>query len=72
MSTLPKGWSTGAVKSRAVRSSRTCPGCGLGRGAGVGAGDLALDAAGAKQIFAHARVSLTAEQAAVIAGLTEG
>jgi len=38
----------------------------------LGADDLALDAAGARQIFAHARVSLTAEQAAVVAERTEG
>ena len=37
-----------------------------------GAGDLALDAAGAQQIFAHARVSLTPGQAAAVTERTEG
>src|SRR5215470_1718412 len=37
-----------------------------------GAGDLALDAAGAQQIFADAQVSLTPEQAAAITERTEG
>ena len=37
-----------------------------------GAGDLALDAAGARQIFSNARVSLTAERAAAVTGRTEG
>jgi LuxR family maltose regulon positive regulatory protein len=37
-----------------------------------GPGDLALDAAGARQIFANARVSLTAELAAAVTERTEG
>jgi LuxR family maltose regulon positive regulatory protein len=37
-----------------------------------GAGDLALDAAGAQQIFANAGVSLTPEQAAAVTERTEG
>jgi LuxR family maltose regulon positive regulatory protein len=37
-----------------------------------GAGDLALDAAGARQIFATRQVSLTAEQAAALTERTEG
>jgi LuxR family maltose regulon positive regulatory protein len=37
-----------------------------------GAGDLALDAAGAQQVFANARVSLTPGQAAAVTGRTEG
>jgi LuxR family maltose regulon positive regulatory protein len=37
-----------------------------------GAGDLALDAAGAQQIFANARVSLTPGQAAAVTERTEG
>jgi LuxR family transcriptional regulator, maltose regulon positive regulatory protein len=37
-----------------------------------GAGDLALDAAGARQIFANAQVSLTGEQAAAVTERTEG
>jgi LuxR family maltose regulon positive regulatory protein len=37
-----------------------------------GVGDLALDAAGAGQIFAHAHVSVTPEQAAAAAERTEG
>ncbi|HYA50021.1 MAG TPA: LuxR C-terminal-related transcriptional regulator, partial [Streptosporangiaceae bacterium] len=37
-----------------------------------GAIDLALDAAGAQQIFANAKVSLTAEQAAAVTERTEG
>jgi LuxR family transcriptional regulator, maltose regulon positive regulatory protein len=37
-----------------------------------GAADLALDAAGAQQIFANARVSLTLEQAAAVTERTEG
>jgi len=37
-----------------------------------GAGDLALDAAGAQQIFADARVSLTPGQAAAVTERTEG
>jgi LuxR family maltose regulon positive regulatory protein len=36
------------------------------------AGDLALDADGARQIFANAQVSLTPEQAAAVTGRTEG
>jgi LuxR family maltose regulon positive regulatory protein len=36
------------------------------------AGDLALDAAGARQIFANARVSVTPELAAVVTERTEG
>jgi LuxR family maltose regulon positive regulatory protein len=38
----------------------------------IGAGDLALDAAGARQIFANAQVRLTAEQAAAVTERTEG
>ena len=38
----------------------------------LGAGDLALDAAGAQQIFAHAQVSLTPELAAAVTERTEG
>ena len=38
----------------------------------IGAGDLALDAAGARQIFANAQVSLTSEQAAAVTERTEG
>ena len=37
-----------------------------------GAGDLALDAAGAQQIFAHAQVSITRELAATVTERTEG
>jgi LuxR family transcriptional regulator, maltose regulon positive regulatory protein len=37
-----------------------------------GAGDLALDAAGARQIFANAQVSITGEQAAAVTDQTEG
>jgi LuxR family transcriptional regulator, maltose regulon positive regulatory protein len=37
-----------------------------------GAGDLALDAAGAQQIFSNAKVSLTAESAAAVTERTEG
>jgi LuxR family maltose regulon positive regulatory protein len=37
-----------------------------------GAGDLALDAAGARQIFAHARVSVTPELAAEVTERAEG
>jgi LuxR family transcriptional regulator, maltose regulon positive regulatory protein len=37
-----------------------------------GAGDLALDAAGAHQIFANAHVSITREQAAAVTDQTEG
>ena len=37
-----------------------------------GADDLALDAAGARQIFSQARVCLTAEQAAAVTERTEG
>jgi LuxR family transcriptional regulator, maltose regulon positive regulatory protein len=37
-----------------------------------GAGDLALDAAGARQIFANAQVSITREQAAEVTDQTEG
>jgi LuxR family maltose regulon positive regulatory protein len=37
-----------------------------------GAGDLALDAAGAQQVFANKGVSLTAEQAAEVTERTEG
>jgi LuxR family transcriptional regulator, maltose regulon positive regulatory protein len=37
-----------------------------------GAGDLALDAAGARQIFANAEVSITREQAAAVTEQTEG
>jgi LuxR family maltose regulon positive regulatory protein len=37
-----------------------------------GAGDLALDAAGARQIFANAKVSITREQAAAVTEQTEG
>ena len=38
----------------------------------IGASDLALDAAGARQIFANAQVSLTPEQAAAVNERTEG
>jgi LuxR family transcriptional regulator, maltose regulon positive regulatory protein len=38
----------------------------------VGAGDLALDAAGAQQIFANARVSVAPEQTAAVTERTEG
>jgi len=38
----------------------------------IRAGDLALDAAGARQIFANAQVSLTPEQAAAVNERTEG
>ena len=37
-----------------------------------GSGDLALDAAGARQIFANAKVSLTPESAATVTERTEG
>jgi LuxR family transcriptional regulator, maltose regulon positive regulatory protein len=37
-----------------------------------GAGDLALDAAGARQVFANAQVSITPEQAAEVTDQTEG
>lgn len=37
-----------------------------------GAGDLALDAVGARQIFANAQVSITREQAAAVTEQTEG
>jgi LuxR family maltose regulon positive regulatory protein len=37
-----------------------------------GTGDLALDAAGARQIFANAKVSLTPERAAAVTERTEG
>jgi LuxR family maltose regulon positive regulatory protein len=37
-----------------------------------GVGDLALDAAGARQIFANARVSITREQAVAVTEQTEG
>jgi LuxR family transcriptional regulator, maltose regulon positive regulatory protein len=37
-----------------------------------GAGDLALDAAGARQIFAHAQVSVTPELTAEVTGRAEG
>ena len=36
------------------------------------AGDLAIDAAGAEQIFSHAHVGLTREQAAAVTARTEG
>ena len=38
----------------------------------IGAGDLALDAAGAEQIFAEAHVDITHEQAAAVTARTEG
>jgi LuxR family maltose regulon positive regulatory protein len=38
----------------------------------IGASDLALDAAGAEQIFSEARVDLTREQAIVVTDRTEG
>jgi LuxR family maltose regulon positive regulatory protein len=38
----------------------------------IGAGDLALDAAGARQIFANAQVSITCEQASAVTEQTEG
>jgi LuxR family transcriptional regulator, maltose regulon positive regulatory protein len=44
----------------------------LGETLEFGAGDLALDAAGAQQIFSNARVSLTSELAAAVTGRTEG
>src|SRR5215813_6415838 len=44
----------------------------LGEALELGAGDLALDAAGAQQIFADARVSLTPELAAAVTGRAEG
>jgi LuxR family maltose regulon positive regulatory protein len=44
----------------------------LGEALEFGAGDLALDAAGARQIFADARVSLTPELAVAVTGRTEG
>jgi LuxR family maltose regulon positive regulatory protein len=44
----------------------------LGQALELGAGDLALDAAGAQQIFARARVSLSPEQAAAVTERTEG
>jgi LuxR family transcriptional regulator, maltose regulon positive regulatory protein len=44
----------------------------LGEALEFGADDLALDAAGARQIFATKQVSLTAEQAAAVTGRTEG
>jgi LuxR family maltose regulon positive regulatory protein len=44
----------------------------LGEALEFGAGDLALDAAGAQQIFADARVSLTSELAAAVTERTEG
>ena len=43
-----------------------------GEALGFGAADLALDAAGARQIFSQARVSLTLEQAAAVTERTEG
>jgi LuxR family transcriptional regulator, maltose regulon positive regulatory protein len=44
----------------------------LGEALELGAGDLALDATGAQQIFADARVSLTPELAAAVTGRAEG
>lgn len=44
----------------------------LGEALEFGAGDLALDAAGARQIFANAQVSLTPELAAAVTERTEG
>jgi LuxR family maltose regulon positive regulatory protein len=44
----------------------------LGESLDLGAGDLALDAAGARQIFATEQVSLTAEQAIAVSERTEG
>ena len=38
----------------------------------IAAGDLALDAAGAEQIFAAADVDITPEQAAAVTARTEG
>lgn len=43
-----------------------------GEAMGFGAADLALDASGARQIFANMQVSLTAELAAAVAERTEG
>ncbi len=43
-----------------------------GEAMGVGAAKLALDASGARQIFAKAQVSLTPEQAAAVTERTEG
>ena len=43
-----------------------------GEALAFGAGNLALDAAGARQIFSRARVSLTLEQAAAVTERTEG
>jgi LuxR family transcriptional regulator, maltose regulon positive regulatory protein len=44
----------------------------LGEALEFGPGDLALDAAGARQIFANAKVSLTPERAAAVTERTEG
>jgi LuxR family maltose regulon positive regulatory protein len=44
----------------------------MGEALEFGAGDLALGASGARQIFAHAQVSLTAELAAAATERTEG
>jgi LuxR family transcriptional regulator, maltose regulon positive regulatory protein len=44
----------------------------LGEALEFGAGDLALDVAGARQIFSNARVSLTPELAAAVTARTEG
>jgi LuxR family transcriptional regulator, maltose regulon positive regulatory protein len=44
----------------------------LGEAVEFGADDLAMDAAGARQIFSNARVRLTSELAAAVTGRTEG
>ena len=69
ISGIPRG---SQLVRRVAPSSLICPGCGLRGTHGVRAGDLALDAAGAEQIFSAAHVSLTREQAATVTERTEG
>ena len=70
ISAIPRGLSW---PPPAVTSSLTCRGCApSGDALELGAGDLALDADGARQIFAHAHVSLTPELAAAVTERTEG
>ncbi len=58
---------------RAASSSPTCRGCGRrGTRWSSRASDLALDAAGAEQIFAQAHVRLSRETAAAVTERTEG
>ena len=65
--TAPSWW------PRAASSSRTCPGCGpRGTPWSSWPSDLALDAAGAEQIFAQAHVQITPELAAAVTVRTEG